>query len=132
MNSVDKDGKTILMNAALNGFEPLVKLLVKKGASVATKSERGKTALDFARSFDHERVIQFLHEKMEEHKKLQNEKTLRDARKERKESLDKTKLTMTSKQDLAQLSGPAAVSSAESIEQLAQRKNSTSREGLKI
>jgi len=49
VNSMDRDDKTVLMNAALNGFEPLVKLLVKKGASILQKSDHGKTALDFAR-----------------------------------------------------------------------------------
>lgn len=130
VNNMDRDGKTVLMNAALNGFEPLVKFLVSKGASVATKSEHGKTALDFAKSFDHERVIQFLHEQMEDYKKAQNEKKLKDARKERKESLDK--MSLSSNQGVGQLSVPDAVSSMKSIEQLAQKRSSPTPEGLKI
>ena len=116
VSSMDRDGKTVLMNAALNGFDPLVKLLVKKGASVATKSEHGKTALDFARSFDRDRVVQYLHEHMEAYKKAQNEKKLNDARKERKESLERTIGTQVSKQDLAGLDVPSTVLSTQSIE----------------
>ena len=85
VHTMDKEGKTALMNAALNGFEALVKLLVKKGVSVRLKSEHGKTALDFARSFEHERVIHFLQEQMEALRKEDNERKLAEA-KERRQS----------------------------------------------
>ena len=73
------------MNAALNGYDALVKLLVKKGVSVKLKSEHGKTALDFARSFEHEKVIHFLQEQFEALRKADNERKLAEA-KERRQS----------------------------------------------
>ena len=85
MHTMDKEGKSTLMNAALNGFEALVKLLVKKGVSVKLKSEHGKTALDFARSFEHERVIHILQEQVEALRKADNERKLAEA-KERRQS----------------------------------------------
>jgi len=85
VHTMDKEGKTTLMNAALNGFEALVKLLVKKGVSVKFKSEHGKTALDFARSFEHERVIHFLQEQVDALRKADNERKLAEA-KERRQS----------------------------------------------
>ena len=85
VHTMDKEGKTTLMNAALNGFDALVKLLVKKGVSVKLKSEHGKTALDFARSFEHERVIHFLQEQVEALRKADNDRKLAEA-KERRQS----------------------------------------------
>ena len=85
VHSLDKERKSILMNAALNGFEPLVKLLVKRGVSVAFKSDHGKTALDFAKSFEHERIAQFLQEQMTMLKKAENEKRVAQAIKESQE-----------------------------------------------
>ena len=88
VHTMDKEGKTTLMNAALNGFEALVKLLVKKGVPVKLKSEHGKTALDFARSFEHERVTHFLQEHVEALKKADNERKLAEA-KERRQSRER-------------------------------------------
>jgi len=85
VHTMDKEGKSTLMNAALNGFEALVKLLVKKGVSVKLKSEHGKTALDFAKSFERERVIHFLQEQVEALRKADNERKLAEA-KERRQS----------------------------------------------
>lgn len=87
VHTLDKEGKSVLMNAALNGFEALVKLLVKKGVSVKLKSEHGKTALDFAKSFEHERVIHFLQEQVEALRKADNERKLAEA-KELRQSLE--------------------------------------------
>lgn len=83
VHTMDKEGKTTLMNAALNGFEALVKLLVKKGVPVKLKSEHGKTALDFARSFEHERVIHFLQEHVDALRKADNERKLAEAKERR-------------------------------------------------
>jgi ankyrin repeat protein len=80
VNGMDKEAKTVLMNAALNGFEALVKLLVKKGAIVNQKSDYGKTALDFARSFEHENVVKFLHDQVEMLKSADRERRLEEAR----------------------------------------------------
>ena len=88
VHTMDKEGKTTLMNAALNGFEALVKLLVKKGVPVKLKSEHGKTALDFAKSFEHEHVIQFLQEHVEALRKADNERKLAEA-KERRQSRER-------------------------------------------
>ena len=85
VHTMDKEGKSTLMNAALNGFEALAKLLVKKGVSVRMKSEHGKTALDFAKSFERERVIHFLQEQVEVLRKADNERKLAEA-KERRQS----------------------------------------------
>ena len=86
VHTMDKEGKT--MNAALNGFEALVKILVKKGVPVKLKSEHGKTALDFARSFEHERVTHFLQEHVEALRKADNERKLAEA-KERRQSRER-------------------------------------------
>ena len=88
VHTMDKEGKTTLMNAALNGFEALVKLLVKKGVPVKLKSEHGKTALDFARSFEHERVTHFLQEHVKALRKADNERNLAAA-KERRHSRER-------------------------------------------
>lgn len=80
VNSMDKEDKTVLMNAALNGFEALVKLLVKKGAILNQKSDYGKTALDFAKSFEHENVAKFLQEQIELLKNADKERKLDEAR----------------------------------------------------
>lgn len=94
VHTMDKEGKSALMNAALNGFEALVKLLVKKGVSVKLKSEHGKTALDFARSFEHERVIHFLQEQVEALRKADNDRKLAEAKERRhsREQIDKSDL----------------------------------------
>ena len=83
VHTMDKEGKSTLMNAALNGFEALVKLLVKKGVSVKLKSEHGKTALDLAKSFERERVIHFLQEQVEALRKAENERKLAEAKERR-------------------------------------------------
>ena len=51
ISSMDKDGKSVLMMASLNGELDLVKLLIYKGADFTLRSVHGKTALDFARAF---------------------------------------------------------------------------------
>ena len=79
VNSMDRDGKTVLMNAALNGSEPLVKLLVKRGAVVNQKSDHGRTALDFARSFEHEHVVKFLQEQVDMWKNAEKQRKLEES-----------------------------------------------------
>ena len=82
IHSLDKEKKSVLMNAALNGHEPLVKLLVKKGAPVLTTSAHGKTALDFARAFEHERVAHFLQEQVDALRRAENERKIAAARRD--------------------------------------------------
>lgn len=96
VHTMDKEGKTTLMNAALNGFEALVKLLVKKGVSVMLKSEHGKTALDFAKSFERERVVQFLQEQVEGVKKAEQERKLSEIREQRGPTREQVKAVVSS------------------------------------
>jgi len=42
VNVVDKDGKTPLMLAVVNGFQPLVELLLLNDADVSIKNEVGR------------------------------------------------------------------------------------------
>ncbi|XP_067054501.1 fibronectin type 3 and ankyrin repeat domains protein 1-like isoform X2 [Acropora muricata] len=96
VHTMDKEGKTTLMNAALNGFEALVKLLVKKGVSVMLKSEHGKTALDFAKSFERERVVQFLQEQVEGVRKAEQERKLSEIREQRGPTREQVKAVVSS------------------------------------
>ena len=72
-NAFDTTHKSVLMMAALNGHTSLVKLLVEKGAKVDLTSAHNKTALDFARSFDHRQIIIFLESKTKELRKENNQ-----------------------------------------------------------
>ncbi|XP_071827545.1 fibronectin type 3 and ankyrin repeat domains 1 protein-like [Apostichopus japonicus] len=65
----DKDGKTALMIAALNGHRDLVQLLVERGADPFMSTEFGMSALDMARSFDKKKVVQYLEGVMEKSRK---------------------------------------------------------------
>ena len=76
VSSIDKDGKSVLMMAALNGQLDLVKLLIYKGADHAFLSEHGKTALDFARAFDRETVVEYLDELWKELKRKERKKEI--------------------------------------------------------
>lgn len=61
VEEVDEDGRTPLMMAAYNGKLDCVKMLVLKGkAPLATKCEAGKTAMDYAVSRKHDKVVAFL------------------------------------------------------------------------
>ena len=48
VNAKDKDGKTALMWAAMDGKKSRVKSLLNKGASIDEKDKTGKTALMWA------------------------------------------------------------------------------------
>ncbi|KAK3727511.1 hypothetical protein QZH41_018374 [Actinostola sp. cb2023] len=91
VNSMDRDRKTVLMNAALIGSEPLVKLLVKRGASINQKSDHGRTALDFARTFEHEHVVKFLQEQVDMWKNAEKQRKLEEAMSELKKQDNKGK-----------------------------------------
>ena len=62
VSSMDKDSKSILMVASLNGQLDFVKLRIYKGADYTLVSGHGKTALDFARAFEREKVVEYLDE----------------------------------------------------------------------
>ena len=79
VNAVDITHKSVLMMAALNGHTHLVKLLADRGAKVDLKSTHNKTALDFARSFDHRQIILLLETKTKELRKEQTKLTNGDA-----------------------------------------------------
>ena len=96
VHTMDKEGKTTLMNAALNGFEALVKLLVKKGVSVMLKSEHGKTALE-RWSFERERVVQFLQEQVEGVRKAEQERKLSEIREQRGPTREQVKAVVSSR-----------------------------------
>jgi len=51
---------TALMNAAYSGREAIVTLLLEGGADREAKDKNGKTALDKARSMDHDGVVRLL------------------------------------------------------------------------
>ncbi|XP_028399884.1 fibronectin type 3 and ankyrin repeat domains protein 1-like [Dendronephthya gigantea] len=74
ISSMDKDGKSVLMMAALNGDLDLVKLLIYKGADFTLRSVHGKTALDFARAFDREQVLEYLDELWQDYKEKERRK----------------------------------------------------------
>lgn len=61
----DKDGKTALMTAVVNGHMELVHLLIEKGADITIKNEYGKTAYDMAISMEKRRVVKVLEEYMD-------------------------------------------------------------------
>ena len=88
VNSVDVDGKSVLMMAALNGHIGLVRLLISKGANINKRSEHGKTALDFAKSFDHRQVTLFLEEELKKIKAIEKEKRLAESMKEQRSGYD--------------------------------------------
>ena len=73
VNAVDATHKSVLMMSSLNGHTGLVKLLVEKGAKVDLVSTHNKTALDFARSFDHRQIILFLETKTKDLRKKNQE-----------------------------------------------------------
>ncbi|KAJ8317104.1 hypothetical protein KUTeg_005008 [Tegillarca granosa] len=52
IDAQDRDGKTALMVAIINGHQQLVELLLQKNANLKVTNEYGKTALDMARSME--------------------------------------------------------------------------------
>ncbi|XP_041477004.1 fibronectin type 3 and ankyrin repeat domains protein 1-like [Lytechinus variegatus] len=62
VNMKDKDHKTPLMIAALNGHQKLVKVMVEQGADPLVKTEHGMSAYEMAKSFDRKRVMKYFEE----------------------------------------------------------------------
>ncbi|MCH1624633.1 ankyrin repeat domain-containing protein [Fredinandcohnia sp. SECRCQ15] len=52
LDSVDRDGRTFLMSAIVEGKENIVNYLVNKGCNVHAKDKSGLTALHFAAIYD--------------------------------------------------------------------------------
>ncbi|XP_064382308.1 fibronectin type 3 and ankyrin repeat domains protein 1-like [Halichondria panicea] len=63
VSKCDKNGKTPLMLASLNGFKDLVQLLLANGADPAVKTKLGMSAKDFAQSFNHQDAVELLESK---------------------------------------------------------------------
>ncbi|KAK2764809.1 NACHT and ankyrin domain-containing protein [Colletotrichum kahawae] len=63
INTTNKEGRTALMLASLNGHEAVARLLIEKGADINTQSNGGWTALMWASLKGHEAVAQLLIEK---------------------------------------------------------------------
>lgn len=57
-----KSGKTLLMNAAINGHFSLVKLLVEHNANtnISNLKDDNKTALDYAKDKKHQKIVDYL------------------------------------------------------------------------
>ncbi|KAK3095975.1 hypothetical protein FSP39_021528 [Pinctada imbricata] len=60
INTQDKDGKTALMVAIINGHQDLVELLLKKNADLSVTNEYGKTAYEMAHSMERRRIVRVL------------------------------------------------------------------------
>jgi len=66
INAQDKDGKTTLMIAIINGHQALLEVLLKKNAKInELKNEYGKTAYDMAVSLEKRRILKVLTDHME-------------------------------------------------------------------
>jgi ankyrin repeat protein len=52
LNALDKDNKSALMIAVINGNQPFVQALVENGADINIKNEYGKTTYEMAVSMD--------------------------------------------------------------------------------
>ncbi|MGI4788182.1 MAG: ankyrin repeat domain-containing protein [Janthinobacterium lividum] len=59
-NSAYKEGWTVLMQAATDGSEPLVKLLVAHGAAITARDKDGAMAVVEAREQGHREVADYL------------------------------------------------------------------------
>jgi ankyrin repeat protein len=60
VNSIDLSGNTVLMGACLKGHTRIVKLLLHAGADPFLQNGQGMMAIDFARAFEHEDLVQLL------------------------------------------------------------------------
>ncbi|XP_043912117.1 fibronectin type 3 and ankyrin repeat domains protein 1 isoform X2 [Protopterus annectens] len=60
VNAKDKDGKTPLMVAVLNNHEPLVRLLLAKGADLTVTNEYGIGILQMAKALGRQNIIPLL------------------------------------------------------------------------
>ncbi|XP_048746170.2 fibronectin type 3 and ankyrin repeat domains protein 1-like isoform X2 [Ostrea edulis] len=56
MNVQDKDGKTALMVAIINGHQDLVELLLQRNADITVKNLYGKTAYEMAHSMERRKI----------------------------------------------------------------------------
>lgn len=65
INAQDKDGKTTLMIAIINGHLELVELLLKRNVDLTVKNEFGKTAYQMAQSMEKRRILRTLDEHVE-------------------------------------------------------------------
>jgi len=91
-NKIDKSGKTVLMAASMNGHFNLVRLLVDKGADVFLKNREGKTALEFARSMERQRIIKYLEFQLAKEEKQRKAKLLEERLKENQLKLDQMQI----------------------------------------
>ena len=57
LNMTDNDGRTVLMHAAANGLDEIVRILIKSGADVNIKTPDGWTALMFAAARGREAIV---------------------------------------------------------------------------
>lgn len=109
ISSMDKDGKSVLMMAALNGELDLVKLLIYKGADFTVQSMHGKTALDFARAFDREKIVEYLDELWRGYKAKERKKQMDNWQQDEKYAqtvnLLKSARSMASAVDVTELNG---------------------------
>ena len=60
VNAKNKKGRTALMNAAMGGYEEMMKSLINKGADVNAKDEKGRTALIEATKGGYEEIVESL------------------------------------------------------------------------
>lgn len=60
LDSVDRDGRTFLMSAIVEGKEDIVNYLVNIGCNVNTKDKLGLTALHFAAIYDRSNIVKVL------------------------------------------------------------------------
>jgi ankyrin repeat protein len=60
VNSIDLSGNSVLMSTCLKGHTRIVKMLLHAGADPFLQNAQGRTALDFARSFEHEDIVEVL------------------------------------------------------------------------
>ncbi len=63
-NWKDKDGATLLMHAAAFGRTEIIKLLLKKGATVKAHDNEGHAALHYAKTRGHADTVTILEEAM--------------------------------------------------------------------
>lgn len=76
----------------MNGHFDMVRLLVEKGADVMRKNREGKTALEFAQSFERHRIIKFLDFQYQKEEKQRKAKLLEEKQREVREQTRKLQL----------------------------------------
>ena len=60
VNMQNKKGETVLYWAAMKGYTPVVKILLANGADKKLKTKEGQTALDVAKKYKREEIINLL------------------------------------------------------------------------